>query len=239
MYYGFRLFHSKTRTKIILLNSSYFEGEVVIEVDHLKTFVVTTAFLPIHRQYLAPSMREFSCKILLLAVLFFLQVYSSDAQYKDNPLKDKQWLTLGAGANTADNISWQVAGTWATRGDFFLNQLRVGYSQELIEAANDPYTFRKNRFAELAYMLGDGWGGKNWYVTGAAGFALNVRMYADSGDYAMRYVTTVAPGFPAQIDFGVMLNKNWGAGFSLVANLNFRESYYGALIGIHYRLKNK
>lgn len=184
-------------------------------------------------------MRNFSGKIILLLVLLFLQDLKTYAQYKDNPLKDKQWLTLGAGGNTADNISWQIAGSWATRGESFLNQFRVGYSQELIEAANDPYTFRKNRLAELAYMLGDGWGGKNWYVTGAAGFALNVRMYADSGVYEMRYVTAVSPGIPVQIDFGVMLNKNWGAGFSLVGNLNFRESYYGALIGIHYRLKDR
>ncbi len=159
------------------------------------------------------------------------------SQYTDNPLKGQEWLSLGGGVNSADGYAWQALATGNLRGEFFLNQVRVGYSQQLMEKPNDPFSFRKNRLAEVAYLLGDGWGGKHWYASGAAGFALNVRMYADSGEYKLRYVTAVSPGIAAQMDVGLWFNSKWGAGLSLVGNLNFRQSYGGVLFGIHYRLK--
>jgi len=181
-------------------------------------------------------MRIHAKNIALLALLLMFGRFLN-AQYKENPLKDRKWASLSGGVNSADNVSWQVMGNLSSRGDFFVTQLRLGYSQELIEPVNDPFTFRKNRLVELSYLLGDGWGGKHWYATGTVGFGLNVRMYADSGDYQLRYVTTLSPAIPAQIDFGLLLNKQWGAGISVVGNLNFRQSYFGALLGVTYRMK--
>lgn len=176
-------------------------------------------------------------RIISCCIILWGQSALATAQYEDNPLKDERWLTLGVGANTAANFSWQTLGTWSTRGDYFLNQIRLGYTQELIEAPDDPFTFRKDRLVELGYLLGDGWSGKRWYASGSIGLALNLRMYADSGAYQDRYVAAVSPGIPAQIDFGVMFNKQWGMGFTLVGNFNIRAYYYGALFAIHYRLR--
>lgn len=181
-------------------------------------------------------MRTVPKKITLLLQLIVFSGFIN-AQYLENPLKDKKWASVLGGLNSSENVSWQMIGNWSSRGEFFVTQLRLGYSQELIEPVNDPFTFRKNRMAELSYLLGDGWGGKRWYATGTIGFGLNVRMYADSGDYQLRYVTTLSPAIPAQIDFGLLLNKKWGAGISLVGNLNFRQSYFGALMGVSYRMK--
>src|SRR5690606_19234152 len=84
------------------------------------------------------------------------------AQYTENPLKDVRWMSMSVGANTADHVSWQTGITYSTRGETLLTQMRIMYSQELIEAPDDSIFFRKNKLAEFALMWGDGWGGKNW-----------------------------------------------------------------------------
>jgi hypothetical protein len=236
-------------TKVFIKTHDFFEANVkycaipfvknlTIETAILKTFDFTAGMSWVNLQYLKPiSMIRRGLQTIIS--VFVLSGFSSRAmaQYSDNPLKDERWLSLGAGANTAANLSWQVMGAWSTRGDYFINQIRFGYTQELIEAPDDPFTFRKDRLVEVGYLLGDGWGGKNWYATGSIGLGLNLRLYADSGDYRDRYVAAVSPGLPAQIDFGIMLNKQWGVGFTVLGNFSIRAQYYGALFGIHYRLR--
>lgn len=164
-------------------------------------------------------------------------VATANAQYEDNPLKGKKWATLGAGLNTADNISWQTAITGTMRGETMITQLRFGYSQELIEAANDSCTNVKNRIIEMGLLWGDGWGGKRWFVAGTLGFGLNVRMYCTPGDYEdFEYLTAVTLGIPAHIELGVMASKNIGITLSVLGNWNFRQPYAGAHLGVTYRM---
>lgn len=170
-------------------------------------------------------------------VLLFYYSLTFQAQYEDNPLKDKKWLELSVGANSADNGSWQVLGSWATRGDFFVSQMRAGLSEQLRLPQNDSLTFKKSRIAEFAYLLGDGYGGKHWYASGGIGFGLNIRMYNHRSHYQWKYITAISPAISGQIDAGILLGKKWGLGVSMVGNLNFREPYYGLLFGLHYRLE--
>lgn len=175
---------------------------------------------------------------IFLSLHLLLLAIAAQAQYTDNPLTGEKWLSLGAGANSADSVSWQVMGNWSSRGEYFLNQIRVAYSQELLTGPNDPFSFRKNRLAEVGYMLGDGWRGDNWYATASAGFGLDLRMFGDSADYKLRYVTVMTPAIPAQIDIGVLFGKKIGAGISLVGNFNFRQSYYGAILNLRIRVNS-
>ncbi|MFN0032651.1 MAG: hypothetical protein ACKVOR_10875 [Flavobacteriales bacterium] len=154
------------------------------------------------------------------------------AQYEDNPLNGLRWATLSAGANTADNISWQACAAASIRGSTMLTQLRVAYSQELIEAPDDTCTAMKNKITEIGILWGDGFGGRHWFVTGTLGFGLNVRTYCARAEYGgFRSVTAVTIGIPAHIEAGIMLDKKSAITMSIIGNWNFRQPYAGALLG--------
>jgi hypothetical protein len=158
------------------------------------------------------------------------------SQYDQNPLQGKRWATLGAGLNTADNVSWQTMLSYSKRGETMLTQVRLGYSQEFIESKDDTCTERKNRIIETGVLWGDGWAGRKWYITGAVGFGLNVRMYCADADYGgFRYLTAVTIGVPASIECGFMATKDWGLGIQVVGNWNFRQPYIGGQLAWHYR----
>jgi hypothetical protein len=158
------------------------------------------------------------------------------AQYEDNPLKGKRWMTITTGANSMDYISWQGLATYSKRGENVLTQVRLGYSQELIQPKNDSCSLRLNRLSEFCVLWGDGWGGKQWYVTGSIGFGLDVRMFCRHNVYEDKYLTAVTFGLPAQVEFGFLVSKKVGINLTGVANWNFRAPYVGGLIGIYYQL---
>ena len=167
---------------------------------------------------------------------FFGWASQSCAQYEDNPLKGKEWFSLSGGLNTMDHISWQTAGTFSSRGETVLTQARIAYGQELIEAANDTFTMRKNRLLEAGLLWGDGYGGKKWYVSGAVGFGFNVRMFCTKKEYEEVYITKFTLGIPLQIEAGVFVSKNIGINFVAIGNWNFRAPYGGVHLGVFYRL---
>lgn len=173
-----------------------------------------------------------------LFILFCCSAVNTvSGQYEDSPLKGKKWATLSVGVNSADFLCWQGMGTFSSRGETVLTQLRLGYSQELLIASNDSCTEKRNRLSEIGLLWGDGWGGKKWYVTAAVGFGMNVRMYCDHGQYENRYLTAVTLGVPAQIELGLMINKNIGVNMVGVGNWNFRAPYFGGHLGFVYRFK--
>jgi hypothetical protein len=169
----------------------------------------------------------------------FLSGYCQ-AQLRENPLKDSKWLTLSGGANTADHISWQSGVSYSFRGETLLTQMRLMYSQELIEGADDSVFVYKNRLAEYGIMWGDGWGGRNWYVSGSIGMGINLRMYGDSAlqnEGTFRYLTALTIGVPAQAELGAWLSPSLGVNLMLLGNWNFRQPYLGVHAGMLYRFK--
>lgn len=174
---------------------------------------------------------------MLLVLLATLSILASHAQYEENPLKGKKWLTLSGGLSTADHISWQVACTGSSRGETMITQARLAYSQEFIEGRDDSATFRKNRILEAGLMWGDGWRTRKWYVNGSLGFGFNIRMYEDDGLYEdFRYLTAVTIGVPAQIEAGAIIGKKWGLGIVVLGNWNFRQPYVATHLGFVYRI---
>jgi hypothetical protein len=176
------------------------------------------------------------CSVFMCFLLTFLVCTDAKAQYEDNPLKGRKWFSVTGGVNTADYLSWQGLASFSSRGETVLTQARLGYSQELIKAPGDSCRDNMNRLSEAGLLWGDGWGKKNWFVTGAIGFGLNVRMYCDHGAYENRYLTAVTLGVPAQVEFGLQLSKQIGIELLLSGNWNFRAPYGGVHIGIFYRL---
>jgi hypothetical protein len=77
------------------------------------------------------------------------------------------------------------------RGETVLTQFRLcifsgtGESR-WNDSCNRAITIDLCRIAGV--MWGDGWSGKKWYVTGSAGFGLNVRMFARRHDLYERPV---------------------------------------------------
>jgi hypothetical protein len=185
-----------------------------------------------------------SRRLLILIWVWTLSglALTSRAQYVENPLKDRRWLMVSGGMNNADYRSWQTGITYSSRGESMITQVRMMFSQELTEGPADSIFFRKNKLAELGVLWGDGWGGNNWYVTGTAGMALNIRMYGDSAlqsNTEFRYLRAVTIGIPAQIEAGVRFNKSWGITAAMVGNWNFRQPYFGAHLGLVYHFKRK
>jgi hypothetical protein len=184
-------------------------------------------------------MRSISQWILRIFVLCILLLLSgiSNGQYTENPLKEKRWIGFAGGLNTADNISWNGTGFYSRRSDVILTSIRLGYSQEFIESANDSCTSKKNKIAEAAVMWGDGWGGDRWYLTGAAGFGFNVRRYCDDREKGDVGLTAVTIGIPFQVEIGAMFNPRLGVVLVAMGNWNLRQAYLGANIGMVWRLK--
>jgi|GEM_PF-818930 len=179
-------------------------------------------------------------RIVPLILLFTTVITSLSAQYTVNPLTDKRWMSVSGGANTADNISWQAGVSYAFHGETLLTQMRVMYSQELIEAPDDSCFAYKNRIAEFGIMWGDGWGGRHWYVSGAIGMGVNVRMYCDEKPQdkeSFEYFAATTIGVPAQAEVGVLVSESVGINLSVLGNWNFRQPYIGAHLGVVYRLK--
>jgi hypothetical protein len=179
---------------------------------------------------------QFEKYALMLFCFGMLTAHPAIAQYSDNPLKGKRWVTVGAGINTADHYSWQGLLSYSKRTENSLLQTRVAYTQELFFDPLDSCTSRINRLSEFAILWGDGWSGRNWYVTGSVGFGFNVRMFCRRTSYEDQYITSLTAGVPVQVELGVNLGKKSGLGLMGVGNWNFRESYAGALLTYYYRL---
>ena len=178
---------------------------------------------------------------ILIASAFLLigTAQTAKAQYSENPMTNRRWINFSNGVNTADNLSWQTALTYSKRSDVLMSSARLGYSQELIEGADDSVTFNKNKIIELGMMWGEAFGGNKWYVSAAAGMGLNVRIYGDDIEdtTAFRTVTGLTIGVPVQIEAGFFINENWGLNATGVANWNFRQPYFGGHLGVIYRFK--
>lgn len=177
----------------------------------------------------------------ILFVLFTITYCTAVAQYTTNPLAEKKWVNVAAGLSNMDNISWNVGATASFRGDVIIMSARLAYSQELIEAANDSVFSPKNRLLELGMMWGEGYGGKNWYVSAVGGMGLNVRFFGDDEEDsdAVRRLAAVTIGVPLQIEFGIFMTDNIALTFNGIANWNFREPYAGGQMGVTYRVKKK
>lgn len=173
------------------------------------------------------------------AFLLVLATSSAMAQYSENPMTNRRWVNLSNGVNTADNLSWQTALTYSKRSDVLMSAVRLGYTQELIEGADDSVTVSKNKIIELGMMWGEAFGGNKWYISASAGMGLNVRIYGDDIEdtTAFRTVTGVTIGVPVQIEAGFFINDKWGLNATGVANWNFRQPYVGAHFGVIYRFK--
>jgi hypothetical protein len=189
--------------------------------------------------FFTPPMRRIFQNIVGFGAFIILMCFStlSKAQYTENPLKDKRWVGFAGGLNTADNVSWNGTVFYTKRSDVILTTIRAGYSQEFIESAADTCTSMKNKIAEIGLMWGDGWGGNNWYLTGAAGFGFNVRRYCDDRDEGDVGLTAVTIGIPFQVELGAMLNPRLGVVLVAMGNWNLRQAYLGANIGVVWRLK--
>jgi hypothetical protein len=179
-------------------------------------------------------------KGLINSGLFFCLVMASVgalAQYEDNPLRGSRWVSVGGGINSSDYWSWQGMVTYSKRGEGSLVQVRGAFTQELWMADNDSCTERHNKLSELGVLWGDGWGGRNWYVTGSVGFGLNVRQYCRKADYENEYITGLTLGVPFQVEAGLRLGKYSAVTLTGVGNWNFREPYAGALLAYTRFLK--
>lgn len=191
-----------------------------------------------NRKLLQTKIGIWTKQTCVFLVIVLLQ-HVAAGQYEDNPLKGKKWLTISTGLNGMDYLSWQGMASYSMRGETVLTQFRMAYSQELIKASNDSATYRLNRLSELGLMWGDGWSGKKWYVTGAAGFGLNVRMFARRTIYEDQYLTAVTLGIPFQIELGTLITPRFGMNLLCSANLNFRAPYVGGQLGAFWRMKKK
>ncbi|MFZ4785348.1 MAG: DUF2715 domain-containing protein [Flavobacteriales bacterium] len=178
--------------------------------------------------------------LFLLALLLSL-ITNIQAQYAENPLKERQWLNFSNGINTADHFSWQSALTYSKRSDVLMTSIRMGYSQELFESAKDSVTDMKNKIFEAGMMWGEGFGGEHWYVSATAGMGLNLRIYGDDDEDTKltRSITGLTIGVPVQLEAGILFNDRWGMNSTILANWNFRQPYVGLHVGMVYRFKKK
>ena len=182
-------------------------------------------------------------KLSRLAPLLFLMFISliAQAQYTTNPMLNTTWTSFGLGANSADNLSYQLFASKSTYEETVSTTLRAAYSQELIEGQDDSIFFRKNRSLEVGILWGQVWGKKNMFVAASAGMGLSLRLYGDSAMQFIdqfEYKAGATIGVPAQIEMGY-LSKKGGLSLMLTGNWNFREPYYGALICYTRKLSMK
>lgn len=182
-------------------------------------------------------------KLSRLAQLLFLICVSFEvqAQYTTNPMLNTSWTSFGLGANSADNLSYQLFASKSTYEETVSTTLRAAYSQEFIEGKDDSIFFRKNRSLEVGVLWGQVWGKNNMFVAASAGMGVTVRLYGDSALQVIDqfvYKAGATIGVPAQIEVGY-LSKKGGLSFMLTGNWNFREPYYGALICYTRKLSTK
>jgi hypothetical protein len=182
-------------------------------------------------------------KLRRFAPLLFLVClsFAAQAQYTTNPMLNTSWTSFGLGANSADNLSYQLFASKSTFEETVSTTLRAAYSQELIEGADDSIFFRKNRSLEVGVLWGQVWGKNNMFVAASAGMGLTLRLYGDSALQVIdqfEYKAGATIGVPAQIEMGY-LSKKGGLSLMLTGNWNFREPYYGALICYTRKLSMK
>ena len=176
------------------------------------------------------------CRLFSAALFLFFGRENAMAQYEDSPLKGERWATISGGPNSMDYLSWQGMGSLSIRGESVLTQVRIGYSQELIQPKLDSCSGRINRLTEIGLLWGDGWATNQWYATASIGFGLNMRMFCSHKLYEDKYITVMTIGVPTQIEFGVYINNKIGVNMVGVANWNFRAPYIGGHLGVFYRL---
>lgn len=173
-------------------------------------------------------------KLRRFAPILFLFCLCSTAmaQYTTNPMLNTRWTSFGIGANSSDNLSYQLFASKSKYEETVSTTIRAAYSQELIEGADDSIFFRKNRSLEVGILWGQVWGKNNLFFAPSVGMGLNLRLYGDSAlqvtnEFVYKAGATI--GVPAQIEMGY-LSKKGGLSLMLVGNWNFREPYYGALL---------
>lgn len=173
-------------------------------------------------------------KLRRFAPLLFLVCISlvAKAQYTTNPMLNTSWTSFGLGANSADNLSYQLFASKSKYEETVSTTVRAAYSQELIEGKDDSIFFRKNRSLEVGVLWGQVWGKNNMFLAASAGMGLTLRLYGDSALQVIDqfvYKAGATIGVPAQIEMGY-LSKKGGLSLMLTGNWNFREPYYGALL---------
>ena len=173
-------------------------------------------------------------KLRRFAPLLFLVCISlvAKAQYTTNPMLNTSWTSFGLGANSADNLSYQLFASKSKYEETVSTTVRAAYSQELIEGKDDSIFFRKNRSLEVGVLWGQVWGKNNMFLAASAGMGLTLRLYGDSALQVIdqfEYKAGATIGVPAQIEMGY-LSKKGGLSLMLTGNWNFREPYYGALL---------
>jgi hypothetical protein len=167
--------------------------------------------------------------------------FDTQAQYTTNPMLNTSWTSFGLGANSADNLSYQLFASKSTYEETVSTTLRAAYSQELIEGKDDSIFFRKNRSLEVGVLWGQVWGKNNMFLAASAGMGLTLRLYGDSAMQVIDqfiYKAGATIGVPAQIEMGY-LSKKGGLSFMLTGNWNFREPYYGAVLCYTRKLSMK
>lgn len=177
-------------------------------------------------------------KLLIFIILIAFSALGK-SQYESNPLEGKQWGVFSLGGNTADFNSYQIHASYSKRSDFIITSGRLAYNQELFSATNDSVLSFKNKSFEIGMLWGEGYGGKNWYFAASIGMGLNIRRYGDDLEdtTAIRKLTGVTIGIPAQIELGAFFNDQWGTVLMANGNWNFRQPYIGLNVGVVYRPK--
>ncbi len=184
----------------------------------------------------AMKLRRFAPILVLLCLCSFAQ-----AQYTTNPMLNTRWTSFGIGANSSDNLSYQLFASKSKYEETVSTTVRAAYSQELFEGKDDSIFFRKNRSLEVGVLWGQVWGKNNMFLAASAGMGVTLRLYGDSALQVIDqfvYKAGVTIGVPAQIEMGY-LSKNGGLSLMLVGNWNFREPYYGALLCYTRKLSMK
>ncbi len=182
------------------------------------------------------KLRRYALPLFLVCISLVAQ-----AQYTTNPMLNTTWTSFGIGANTSDNLSYQLFASKSTYEETVSTTLRAAYSQELIEGKDDSIFFRKNRSLEVGVLWGQVWGKNNMFVAASAGMGLTLRLYGDSAMQVIDqfvYKAGATIGVPAQLEMGY-LSKKGGLSLMLTGNWNFREPYYGALLCYTRKLSMK
>ncbi|MFA9221644.1 MAG: hypothetical protein ACEQSL_10690 [Sediminibacterium sp.] len=182
-------------------------------------------------------------KLRRFATILFLFCLCSTAiaQYTTNPMLNTRWTSFGIGANSSDNLSYQLFASKSKYEETVSTTIRAAYSQELISGKDDSIFFRKNRSLEVGILWGQVWGKNNLFLAASAGMGLTLRLYGDSAlqvtnEFVYKAGATI--GVPAQIEMGY-LSKKGGLSLMFVGNWNFREPFYGALICYTRKLSMK
>ena len=184
----------------------------------------------------AMKLRRFAPLLFLVCISFALQ-----AQYTTNPMLNTRWSSFGIGANSSDNISYQLFASKSKYEETVSTTIRAAFSQELIEGKDDSIFFKKNKSFEVGILWGQVWGRNNLFLAASVGMGFTLRMYGDSALQVINqfvYKAGATIGVPAQIEMGY-LSKKGGLSLMLTGNWNFREPYFGAVICYTRKLSMK